>query len=301
MKNKTSNRGEATPTVNVSVAKNRLKVYNKESQLPTIYLEKDAEFEIELFNPTKDVIVAEIILNDKAISQGGLVLRQGERIFLERYLDVAKKFRFETYTVSNTEEVQAAIKDNGSLKVKFYREDTTPKYVTPKSNITDWTPRLYGNNYDSPFGYVHNSSTDDVHTMLSGSLSDTLSFTNINASIDDDVIGFTSSVQYSAQEIPVLDAEDFIEKHPEFGRDLRKKSKKTETGRVSEGSTSSQEFANSEREFHPYPFATVTYKLMPVSTKQVDASEVGKRRYCTNCGSKAKSTFKFCPTCGDKV
>jgi len=295
----TSKTGVATPTVNVSVAKNRLKVYNKDSQTPTIYLEKDAEFEIELFNPTTDVIVAEIILNDKPISQGGLVLRQGERVFLERYLDVAKRFKFETYIVSNTKEVQAAIKDNGTLKVKFYREDTTPKYKPYDNSTITVTPPYNG-------GWAYTSSAGDVVNAVCGGdnitgammNNDTSSFNvqsmNINA----------TTMNYSADVIQPVDASDM--KFAALGDKFKRKrtvnkKRKTETGVVAEGSNSDQKFQDVQKKWEYFPFATIELKLMPTSTKEISVAEVGNRRYCTNCGTKAKSNFKFCPTCGTKV
>ena len=107
----------SVPTAMIAVNKSRLKVYNNTGDMPTYYLQKGQEFQIELFNPTTDVILAKIILNGNPISQGGLVLNPGQRVFLDRYLDVAKKFLFDTYEVSNSEEVKKAIEKNGDFKV----------------------------------------------------------------------------------------------------------------------------------------------------------------------------------------
>ena len=61
-----------------------------------VFLTDGDEFEIELFNPTQNKVLAKIELNGKSIGSG-IILRPGERVFLERYLDEAKKFLFETY------------------------------------------------------------------------------------------------------------------------------------------------------------------------------------------------------------
>lgn len=302
----TSKTGVATPTVNVTVAKNRVKVYDKDSQIPTIYLTKDSEFEIEIFNPTQDIILAEIILNDKPISQAGLVLRQGERIFLERYLDVAKKFRFETYEVSNAKEVQEAIKNNGNLKVKFYREDTTPAYQPYWKDYN--TPTVFG---PGSGGYVWNTSTGDViGAVAGGSSTGDAQMMNVNSSLNTtlgDSALYSSSVSFNADqmlniEIPTPDEvkRSALDKTRTLKRKT-KKSKKTETGIVSEGSHSQQSFNTSDRKFHSWPFTTVEYKLMPISTKPTTVGEISKRRYCTECGTRAKSNFKFCPSCGNKL
>ena len=110
----------SVPTANIAVNKSRLKVYKNTGDMPTYYLQKGQEFQIELFNPTTDVILAKIILNGNPISQGGLVLNPGQRVFLDRYLDVAKKFLFDTYEVSNTEEVKKAIEKSRELLCFFY-------------------------------------------------------------------------------------------------------------------------------------------------------------------------------------
>ena len=134
----------AVPTANLAVNKSRIKIYNKQGDMPTCYLQKGQEFQIELFNPTTDVVLAKIILNGKAISQGGLVLNPGQRVFLERYLDIAKKFLFDTYEVANTNEVKAAIENNGDFKVEFYREKQpvyhNPFILTNDSLSNDITP-----------------------------------------------------------------------------------------------------------------------------------------------------------------
>jgi hypothetical protein len=124
MKTNNFSAGIPVPTANIAVNKARLKVYND-----SYYLTKGQEFEIELFNPTTNTLLAKIYLNNKPISQGGLVLRPGQRIFLDRYLDVAKKFLFDTYDVENSDEVKEAIQNNGDFKVQFFKEKTQPIIV----------------------------------------------------------------------------------------------------------------------------------------------------------------------------
>ena len=89
--------GNPNPTATLAINKGRVKIYNNKSNIPTYYLQKGQEFQIELFNPTTDKVLAKIKLNNKLISQSGLVLRPGERVFLDRYFDIDKKFKFDTY------------------------------------------------------------------------------------------------------------------------------------------------------------------------------------------------------------
>lgn len=49
---------------------------------------------------------------------GGLVLRPGERVFLDRYLAEKRKLIFNTYIVSgNSEEIARAIANNGQIEI----------------------------------------------------------------------------------------------------------------------------------------------------------------------------------------
>ena len=109
--------GLAVPQSFITKSKQRLK-----QQIDTVYLNNGDEFEIELFNPTQNKVLAKIEMNGNSIGNG-IILRPGERVFLERYLDEAKKFLFETYVVNgNNKEVQDAIENNGDVVIKFYNE-----------------------------------------------------------------------------------------------------------------------------------------------------------------------------------
>ena len=57
---KTTN-GVVTPIALICINKSRLKVYHKE-KTPTYYLQKGQEFQIELFNPTSETVLAKICL-----------------------------------------------------------------------------------------------------------------------------------------------------------------------------------------------------------------------------------------------
>src|ERR1035437_3413694 len=64
-----------------------------------IYLKDEEDFEIEIFNPTTESILAIISVNGKQISSSGLVIRPGRREYLDCFLDSKKKFKFSTYEV----------------------------------------------------------------------------------------------------------------------------------------------------------------------------------------------------------
>lgn len=299
------------PTANLAINKSRIKIYSKSGELPIYYLEKGQEFQIELFNPTTDTVLAKIELNGTSIAQGGLVLRPGERVFLERYIDVAKKFKFDTYEVSNTEEVKKAIADNGDLRVQFFRESKPLPYYPP-SNPT-WVTldnlwRTEINHYynGTPTYMLRGSSGTGISTAgistagISNGGSGTFttnSLGNTTASFNAANTTLTSSVGMDSLSFSDVDTQPAIEPK---GRP-RKKSKSIETGRVEMGAQSSQKLQYVDKTFDLYSFCTVAYKILPISQKVNTTEDLQVKRYCTNCGAKQKAEFKFCPTCGTKA
>ena len=308
------------PTANIAVNKSRLKVYNKKGDMPTYYLQKGQEFQIELFNPTTDTILAKITLNGNEISQGGLVLNPGQRVFLDRYLDVAKKFLFDTYEVSNTQEVKEAIANNGDFKVQFYRE-SKPRPRNPILTLGSLTRGrdVWGGpnhnqgiiRYDSPIsgGYVHNSSTApntplcDTFTTSTSAIGDTYSTTGLlGSSFSNDIS--TSAFYNASATISNLSGEATLDclSTPEPTKNLKaKRSKSIETGRVEEGSHSDQKFKTVNKNFEWFAFHTVEAKLLPVSQKINTAEDIKVKVYCTNCGAKLHKDHKFCGHCGTKA
>ena len=303
------------PTANLAVNKSRVKLYNKEGDLPTYYLQKGQEFQIELFNPTTDTVLAKITLNGNIISQGGLVLNPGQIVFLDRYLDVAKKFLFDTYEVANTQEVKEAIENNGDFKVEFYRE-IKPIQRNPIINIGGIRTVWGGPNhtqgiirYDSPNtgGYVYNSTTVP-NTPLCNTF--TTSTTNLNLTGGITSTGTLSSNAFYSSSLGIHDGTatlDWIQTEKSFDsvetpKNVRaKKSKSIETGRVEQGSYSNQTFKTVDKDFEWFAFHTIEAKLLPVSQKINTLDDINVKVYCTNCGSKLGKGYKFCSTCGTKA
>ena len=85
--------GNPAPEAFITKGKQREKQFNG-----TVYLKDGDNFEIELFNPKSTKVLAKISLDGKRISTAGIVLRPGERVFLERYIDSNNKFLFSTLT-----------------------------------------------------------------------------------------------------------------------------------------------------------------------------------------------------------
>jgi hypothetical protein len=269
------------------VNKSRLKVYNNTGDLPTYYLQKGQEFQIELFNPTRDVILAKIILNGNPISQGGLVLNPGQRVFLDRYLDVAKKFLFDTYEVSGSEEVRKAIEKNGDFKVEFYKERVINYY---DDNI------VFGS-YNSNSGNPRCCTTNTFLTNGNG-----VTFTNTSSNIGTTALYSSSVNQNISGDIPTLDFLSMDTPEPaNMSKTLKSRSKSIETGRVEQGSVSDQKVVTVDKKFEYWAFHTIEYKMLPVSQKINTAEDINVKRYCTNCGAKLGKGHKFCSSCGTKA
>lgn len=275
----------AKPTVNLTINKSRLKIYNSEKE-PTYYLKDGQEFQLELFNPTQKRVLAKIELNGNLISQGGIVLRPAERVFLERYIDVAKKFLFETYEVSGNEvEVKAAIQNNGSIRVIFYEEDTTPK----NQNILTTPHPFYRDYY---YYDVNPFNRNNTGSPYNGDLTFTSISTNTTFFDNSAVLGSASLGENDTLSVPESLSKSLT-------RQIKAK-KKTETGRIEVGSDSSQNFKTVNYKFYSYPSHTVEYKLLPISQKVNTTKDIKVKMYCHECGTKIGKGHKFCNQCGTK-
>lgn len=244
------------PQAYVAINKSRLKSYENNS---VYYLNDKTEFQLELFNPTQETLLTKIKLNGKNISQGGLILKPGERIFLDRYLDVAKKFLFETYEVDgeNTE-VREAIKNNGTIAVEFFKE----MFV---NNVNIFTTNLPWNNggfnRHQPYTPYYNANFEYNTITCNNSLDNKLS-SNQSSNV----------------------------------------SKSIETGTIEMGGKSNQKFTSVSKNFTTFPFHTVKSKILPISQKINEISEVIKvAKYCTSCGYKVNHKDKYCGQCGNKL
>lgn len=121
-------------SVNITANRNRVKSYNGK-----VYLKDGQNFELELFNPHGYRVLAKIKINGHYLSDSGIVLKPGQRVYLERHIDSSNKFLFSTYEVDGTVEALKAIAENGNIEVEFYAEYfPSGGFLT---TTTDWTYR----------------------------------------------------------------------------------------------------------------------------------------------------------------
>jgi hypothetical protein len=274
------------PYANISTKKNRLKQYDG-----NVYLEDGQEFEIELFNPSKVEALAVIKLNGQNISQSGIIVRPGERIWLERYLDKNNRFKFETYQVGNSKEVQEAIENNGSVEVEFFSKKIYT-YINPSTGNyyhdsgAGWRAGTWQNGLYNIGGIVNTGGSMNTGGMFDGTIttSDNLNF---YSTASDAYLSFDNSVSNN------------------IVTDQSYKERLTETGRIAEGSKSDQSFVEVNMEFESIPCSKTKIKILPISQKKIYSQDIKKQaavaHYCTDCGTKFKATWKFCATCGKKI
>lgn len=292
----------------IAVNKSICKEYSTSSNSRTVYLESGQEFQIQLFNPHKFTIGAKIFINGERIPNT-LVLNPGERIWLERFLDTAKKFKFSTYEVDgNDSDVKEAIKDNGLVKVEFYKEVRKKSCLENKitwqtyDNTNKIDYNKYKKNYTFDPGAITatlNDCTYDItttkglaNTLLCDDLCTThtyysKAFSEPTASAS---IGSITTANYSCDCTGISTSATSITIEPET----------IETGRIDEGSYSNQEFQDVYKDFEYFPFITEKVKLLPMSQKPYTVNDLQKI-YCSECGRKLNTKYKFCPYCGTEV
>jgi hypothetical protein len=273
------------PSAYITTGKQRLKQNGS-----NVYLKDGEEFEVEIFNPKSISVLAKIKINGNYLSGGGIIIKPGQRVFLERYLDEARKFKFETYEVNaKSKEVQEAIKNNGVVEVEFYEENRYGGSITITNPGTlTWT------NGTNPYTIPGITTTPNPYTIygVTNNITHTSSqnWTHDSYFAGDSNAYYNTSVNYN---------------HVDYNTSGNlKKSLSTdrfkETGRVEKGGDSKQEFTSVNMDFNSYPTSYSTWRLMPMSEKPIEASEVNVL-YCTNCGGKRKKdNHKFCPHCGTK-
>lgn len=218
----------------------------KKIQKGNVYLKDGEEFMIELHNPLKKCVLADIRINGESISENGLMIRPGQREYLDCFINSKKKLVFRTYDVDITLENMEAIKDNGSVEIFFYKEETVelkdwttryPKiireYYPWYVPYTPYTPQPIWYSTTGAYGYSSDSSSTIGSQQLSSSNTGSLE-------------NFSYSVQM-------------------------------ETGRVENGEESEQKFRTVDMDFEENYIHHITYKLLPESRKPAEL-EINKKK-----------------------
>jgi|LakMenEpi03Aug12_release.lakeMendotaPanAssembly.Ray.scaffolds.fasta_scaffold31312_14 hypothetical protein len=280
------------PCAYITKDKKRLKQFGQ-----TVYLKNGDEFELELFNPTSNTILAKIKLDGNYIAGGGIVLKPGQRVYLERYLNEARKFKFETYEVDGTSnEVLDAIAGNGDVVIDFFDEYKQPVWNNP---ITYYGGSFGGPNYVSgnPSFTTNTNYVNGITTTTNGNVSFTSSSNTAGVNFN------TTSISNTFAGPNLRSATSRLKKskpnsRSEVTMDMLSMDS-IETGRVEKGGSSDQSFQTVNKTFNHHTCASSVWKILPMSQKVYEKQDL--KVYCTNCGKKRKKdSDKFCSSCGNK-
>jgi hypothetical protein len=245
-----------------------------------VYLNDDEEFQIELFNPLQNCVLADIKLNGQSISKTGLVLNPGQRFYLDCFVDDKKKFVFKTYDVDDDEESLNAISKNGLLEVFFYNESVVL--------LNNWQNRFNTNTFYYPYINYHSGSGGYSISHIGSSLGTGVGYGSCTTSISNIVTSSnTSSTNFSSTALfnNVSNTGNVVSRVNEVkGRGLLNKlppsnsGKSVTTGRVEKGKTSEQKFMSINKDFDKYFISSTVIKILPESTKPLETKDIKRKR-----------------------
>jgi len=275
----------------LAIDKSLLKEYSNSSNERIVYMNNNTEFQIQIFNPYSYTIGVRFDFNDKSTyNYQLLVLRPGERVWLDRYLDKQSKLLFSTYEVGTSEDVKKAIAGNGKINIKFYKEKEIPvqTYRVTSSDIWCGPNVLYSSGLDN---CILEQSTGGNRALINSDIN----FCNnaLTATAANTQYTAATLASYSNDELGLGNYKDSTQ------ISCKLNSNKMETGRIENGSRSNQEFNTVNNEFESWPFKTEEIQILPTSRKPITSQDLEKK-YCYNCGRKLNQKFKFCPFCGAK-
>ena len=149
-----------------------LKIYENKN----IFLNDGDEFQIRLFNPLGEKIGVQININGQYTDQY-LILRPGEDVTIDRFINDKRKMIFETYKYDDGNALaKKAVANNGLVEIKFYKEYSFNTYSTYPT-YPYYTTYPYYNNTNQP-NWVGGTYSSSIPTFNSNTGTDT----NINYS-----------------------------------------------------------------------------------------------------------------------
>ena len=227
-----------------------------------VFLEDKEEFEIEIFNPLTVSVLADIKLNGQSISKTGLVVKPGQRVYLDCFIDDKKKFKFSTYEIENSGEALEATQNNGVLEVFFYKEDVITlnnwqrrfdRIIVEKHypyNPYPWyNPyTIYGTGGGSTF--TTNGSSRIWQSNVLGTITTSNAYYSSNNS-------YTSRV-----DLPNLNIAGSLSTNS------------IETGRVEKGEKSKQKFTEVDIDFEANYISSTIIQMLPESRKPAEIKQI---------------------------
>jgi len=237
-----------------------------------VFLKDGDEFEIELFNPLTSSVLAEIKLNGESISKTGLVVKPGQRVYLDCFIDSRKKFLFSTYEIDGSQESLNATAKNGMLEVFFYKEETITldNWKSKFDKIIIERHHHYGYPYNTYWYHTPNYNQFTVYSggnLLGGSLN--LTTTNGSNSLTTGTSNTSTSAFYSSTSNTL---------HINGSLNNTAAINTMETGRIEKGANSSQSFTEVDMDFENHYIASTVIQILPESRKPAEVKEVFNKK-----------------------
>ena len=243
-----------------------------------IYLDDNQEFEIEIHNPLKESVLADIRLNGGSIAKTGLVIKPGQRVYLDCFVDDRKKFIFQTYTVDGDQESLDAIVDNGLLEVFFYKEQAV--------TLQNWNDRFHKviiHEYHPVYYPVYPRWYPTYYTLGTGGTGTITTCNSINT------LTTTSAYNTSSAYGGVLNNGSYGSSFTNCSLTSGSLTSGSayynspvggslETGRVEKGEKSNQQFVDVDMEFEKNYIHHLVYQLLPSSRKPKDINDISKSK-----------------------
>ena len=234
-----------------------------------VFLTDGDEFEIELFNPLTVSVLADIKLNGQSISKTGLVVKPGQRVYLDCFIDDRKKFKFSTYEIENSGESLDATQNNGLLEVFFYKED-----VITLDNWQRKFDRIIVEKY-----YPYNPYPwHNPYTVWYGT-SPTIGGSCVTTNLTNGVIGTTttSNAFYSSNNLINCSYTSGVDLSKTYGS-LSSNINSIETGRVEKGEKSKQKFTEVDMDFEKHYISSTIIQILPESRKPVETKDIFNKK-----------------------
>jgi hypothetical protein len=236
-----------------------------------VFLNDGDEFEIELFNPLTVSVLADIKLNGQSISKTGLVVKPGQRVYLDCFIDDRKKFKFSTYEIENSGEALDATQNNGLLEVFFYKEDVITldnwQRKFDRVIVEKWYP-VYYPSYPYYRPSVWYGTTNPYNTVITTNGSGIIGTTTTsNAYYSSNSIvncSYTSGVDLSNLNIS--------------GSNNMNSMNSIETGRVEKGEKSKQKFTEVDMDFEKHYISSTIIQILPESRKPVETKDIFNKK-----------------------
>jgi hypothetical protein len=235
-----------------------------------IFLNDKEEFEIELFNPLTVSVLADIKLNGQSISKTGLVLKPGQRFYLDCFVDDKKKFIFSTYEIDGGQESLDATQNNGLLEVFFYKEDIITldnwKNKMDKVIIERYYPVYYPTYKPYPWNNIYCGGSfggeyGTTNCIIGNTTTTNVDLSNLNIGGSINMTPINSSYTSNSSDLFTTPIS------ANMMSDL-------ETGRVERGSSSSQKFTEIEMDFEKNYISSTIIQILPESRKPAEVKNV---------------------------